>query len=174
MILPMQGDAAKGWTAGTPTVLLGTPAHEDGPMFSPDGRFVAYYGTEGGSTGFDVYVRPFPGPGGPWRVSANPGSMYPRWSATTHELFWVDPAQFRVMFTRFSVAGDAFIPGKPEIWSPKNFLWINDGNSYYDLHPDGKRVAVASSAEPDGPGSRRDRVALLRRPADDRAGEGLK
>ena len=62
-------------------VLLGTPAHEDTPMFSPDGRFVAYFYSEGGSTSYDVYVRPFPGPGGPWRVSAN-GGMYPRWSST--------------------------------------------------------------------------------------------
>ena len=146
MILPMQGDPDRGWTAGTPTVFRGTPAHEDGPTFSPDGRFAAYYGNEGGGAGFDVYVRPFPGPGGPWRVSANPGSMYPRWSATTHELFWADPVQFRVMFMRFGAAGAAFLPGKPEIWSPKGFLWVNDGNSYYDLHPDGKRVVVASSA----------------------------
>jgi len=144
MILPMEGDAAKGWTAGTPTVLLGTPAHEDTPMFSPDGRFVAYYYTEGGGTGFDVYVRPFLGAGGPWRVSAN-GGMYPRWSSTTHQLLWADVAQLKVMFAPFSVAGDAFVPGKPELWSPKAFLWIADGNSYYDLHPDGKRVAVASS-----------------------------
>ena len=62
MILPMEGDAAKGWTAGTPTVFLGTPATEVGPMFSPDGRVVAYFSTEAGGTSDDVYVRPFPGP----------------------------------------------------------------------------------------------------------------
>jgi hypothetical protein len=50
--------------------------------------------------------------------------MYPRWSAATHELFWADPAA---------------------IWAPRSLLWFNDGNSYYDLHPDGKRVAVASN-----------------------------
>jgi hypothetical protein len=145
MILPMEGSAATGWTPGTPTVLLGTPAHEDTPMFSPDGRFVAYFYSEGGSTSYDVYVRPFPGPGGPWRVSAN-GGMYPRWSSTTHQLVWVDVAQLKLMIAPFSVVGDAFVPGKPELWSPKGFLWVADGNSYYDLHPDGKRVAVASSA----------------------------
>ncbi len=91
-----------------------------------------------------MYVRPFPGPGGQWRVSTT-GGIYPRWSATTHELFWADPAQGRVMFAPFSVAGDAFCPGKPQLWSPKSFMWVDDGNSYYDLHPDGKRVAAASS-----------------------------
>jgi hypothetical protein len=53
--------------------------------------------------------------------------------------------QFKVMFAPFSVVGDAFVPAKPEPWSPKSFLWIADGNSYYDVHPDGKRVTVASS-----------------------------
>ena len=132
MILPMEGDAAKGWTPGTPTVLLGTPAHEDTPMFSPDGRFVAYYYTEGSGARYDVYVRPFLRPGGPWRVSAN-GGMYPRWSSTTQQLLWADVAQLKVMLAPFSVVGDAFVPGKPEPWSPKGFLWIADGN--WSLRP---------------------------------------
>ncbi len=145
MILPVEGDAATGWRAGAPTVLLGTAAHEDTPMFSPDGRFVAYFYSASGGPDYDVYVRPFPGPGGPWRVSTN-GGMYPRWSATTHELLWVDVAQLKVMSAPFSIVGDAFVPGKPALWSSKGFSWIADGNSYYDLHPDGKRVAVASAA----------------------------
>ena len=43
MILPMEGDASKGWKAGTPTVFLGTWAEEVGPMFSPDGRFARVF-----------------------------------------------------------------------------------------------------------------------------------
>jgi serine/threonine protein kinase/Tol biopolymer transport system component len=144
MILPMEGDAVQGWTAGKPTVFLGTPVHEDTPMFSPDGRFVAYYSTEAGGAGYEVFVRPFPGPGGQWRASTN-GGMYPRWSATTRELLWTDVAQFKVMFAPFSIAGNAFVPAKPQLWSPKGLSWIADGNSYYDVHPDGKRVAVASN-----------------------------
>jgi Tol biopolymer transport system component len=140
MILPMEGDAAKGWTAGTPTVFLGTPANEVGPMFSPDGRFVAYFSNEAGGTSYDVYVRPFPGPGGQWRVSTA-GGVYPRWSATTHELLWFDPAQGKVMFAPFSIAGDAFVPSKPQLWSPMDLVW-GGAFSFYDLHPDGKRIAA--------------------------------
>jgi serine/threonine-protein kinase len=143
LILPMEGDAAKGWTAGTPTVFLGTPANEVGPMFSPDGRFVAYFSTEAGGTSYDVYVRSFPGPGGQWRVSTAVG-IYPRWSATTRELVWVNgQAQGKLMFAPFSIAGDAFVPSKPQLWSPMDLMW-RDTNSYYDLHPDGKRVAAAA------------------------------
>ena len=51
VILPMEGDASRGWTPGTPTVFLSTPAAEAQPMFSdttdaaydlhPDGMRVA-------------------------------------------------------------------------------------------------------------------------------------
>ena len=88
MILPMEGDATRGWTPGTPTVFLSTPANETTPMFSPDGRWIAYTSNEAGGAS-DVYVRPFPGPGGQWRISTA-GGRYPRWSATAPELLFVE------------------------------------------------------------------------------------
>ena len=42
MLMPMAGDAARGWTPGAPTVFLSTPGNEGVPMFSPDGRWIAY------------------------------------------------------------------------------------------------------------------------------------
>ena len=146
MILPMDGDAAKGWKPGTPTVFLGTPAQEVGPMFSPDGRFVAYSWPHArAGVRWEVFVRPFPGPGGQWRVSDN-GGMYPRWSATTHELLWVSSGtqKAEVLFAPFSIAGDAFVPGKPQLWSPSELLWRST-NSHWDVHPDGKRVAAEAA-----------------------------
>jgi WD40-like Beta Propeller Repeat len=58
-------------------------------MFSPDGRFIAYTSTEAGGSTWDIYVRPFPGPGGKWRISTT-GGIYPAWSATTHELLFAN------------------------------------------------------------------------------------
>jgi len=43
------------------TAFAVTRFNELGPRFSPDGRWVAYYSNEAG--GYQVYVRPFPGPG---------------------------------------------------------------------------------------------------------------
>ena len=120
MILPMEGDAAKGWTAGKPTVFLGTPANEVAPMFSPDGRFIAYFSTEAGGTSFDVYVRPFPGPGGKWRVSTA-GGAYPRWSAKTNELLCPVSKHAESGSRRSASLGDAFLPDKPQLWSPDEF-----------------------------------------------------
>ena len=47
-------------------------------QFSPDGKWVAYTGM-GGPNGGDIFVQPFPGPGGRTQISSAGGSQ-PRWS----------------------------------------------------------------------------------------------
>jgi Tol biopolymer transport system component len=116
MILPMEGDAARGWTPGKPTVFLSTPATEMIPMFSPDGRWIAYASNEAGAA-FDIYVRPFPGPGGRWRVSTAGGGD-PLWSVSTHELLFLNLTQGLIMAAPYAVVGDGFRAGTPQIWSP--------------------------------------------------------
>jgi hypothetical protein len=113
MMLPMKGAAARGWTAGKPTVFLRTPVLEVAPMFSPHGRFIAYFSTEAGGTSFDVYVRPFQGPGSKWRVSTGTGA-WPRWSAKTNELLFQSQST-QIWFAPFRVIGDAFLRDKPQL-----------------------------------------------------------
>jgi eukaryotic-like serine/threonine-protein kinase len=48
---------------------LRTPFNEGGPTFSPDGRWLAYASDESGR--FEIYVQPFPGPGGKWQISTD-------------------------------------------------------------------------------------------------------
>src|SRR5439155_14924058 len=62
LILPIEGDEKSGWKPGKPVVFLNSPTNEQEPMFSPDGRWVAYQSDESGRS--EVFVRPFPGPGG--------------------------------------------------------------------------------------------------------------
>jgi len=57
-------------------------------QLSPDGRWLAYASNESGP--YEIYVRPFPGPGGRWLVSAG-GGRYPRWRRDGRELFYVTP-----------------------------------------------------------------------------------
>ncbi len=117
MILPMKGDATRGWTPGKPIMFLGTPAAEASPMFSPDGRWMAYESNEAGCSVGDVVRAPVPGPGGQWRVSTEGGRL-PLWSPTAHQLLFVMNSQNKVMFAPYDVVGDSFRAEKPQMWSP--------------------------------------------------------
>src|ERR1019366_6551897 len=64
MVLPLSGDRK-------PFPFLSTPFNETQGVFSPDGKWVAYQSNESGRS--EVYVRPFPGPGGQWQVSTGGG-----------------------------------------------------------------------------------------------------
>jgi serine/threonine-protein kinase len=61
MVLPMEGSEGAGWKPGKPFVFLNGPSNEGLAQFSPDGRWIAYVSDETGR--FEIYVRPFPGPG---------------------------------------------------------------------------------------------------------------
>jgi hypothetical protein len=104
---------------------------------------IAYSSNEAGGSG-DVYVRPFPGPGGPWRISTQ-GGLFPRWSGTARELLFLDPSKNTLMFSPYNVVGNSFRADKPQVWSPQSIQRLNFSSSNYDLHPDGKRVAVSTA-----------------------------
>jgi TolB protein len=146
MILPMHRDENGRWAPGTkPTVFLTLPERQFSPMFSPDGRWIAYTSAERGR--LDVMVRPFRGPGGPWLVTPDTG-IFPRWSASTSELLFQDSTERKVMSLKYTVVGDSFLADKPTIWSPTNYVRGSGLDSVmYDLHPDGRRVAMAAARE---------------------------
>ena len=77
-MLGLQGDRK-------PRPFLQTPANEGGPAFSPDGHWVAYLSDESGRQ--EIYVRPFPGPGGKWQISSE-GDTEPMWARNGRELFY--------------------------------------------------------------------------------------
>jgi Tol biopolymer transport system component len=55
-------------------------------QFSPDGQWIAYQSDESGRV--EIYVQPFPGPGGRERISTNGGAQV-RWRHDGKELFYV-------------------------------------------------------------------------------------
>jgi Tol biopolymer transport system component len=122
---------------GKPELFLGTPFVEAYPAFSPDGRWLAYMSLESG-TG-EIYVRPFPGPGGRWQISTGGGS-FPVWSRDGRELLFRSSDQ-RVMAVGYTAKGDSFIAGKPSPWSETHVMTFGT-LSTWDLAPDGKRMAV--------------------------------
>ena len=71
--------------ATEPEPYLVTSFLERDPVFSPDGRWVAYASNESGR--FQIYVRPYPAAGGRWQVSDESG-RWPLWSQDGSELFY--------------------------------------------------------------------------------------
>ncbi|HZM70440.1 MAG TPA: hypothetical protein VFB95_08745, partial [Candidatus Cryosericum sp.] len=140
-ILPLQGERK-------PRAFLETPHDEYMARFSPDSRWLAYVSNENGS--HEVFVRPFPGPGGRWQISTS-GGVEPRWSPTGKEIFYRDDGKlFRVPVDGSSTA---FVAGRPERYLEGMPM---GGNPHtYDLAPDGRRVlaliyteSVAASRDP--------------------------
>lgn len=110
------------------------------PTFSPDGHWLAYSSRETGTS--EVYVRPFPAPGGKWPVSTG-GGQFPVWSRRGHELFFLGPDR-RIRVADYTAVGDTFVPGKPRVWSQQQIVLNHGGGPFptYAFDPDGKRAAV--------------------------------
>jgi Tol biopolymer transport system component len=123
---------------GKPEPFLTTALRQVDASFSPDGKWIAYSSNESGVD--DIFVRPFPGPGGKWRVSAA-GGKFPTWSRTGRELFYFSLGDGRIMVANYTIQGDSFSVTKPQVWSDRQVLLPNFIR-VLDLHPDGKRFAV--------------------------------
>jgi serine/threonine-protein kinase len=113
------------------------------PAFSPDGHWLAYASDDAGTR--EVYVRPFPGPGGKTQISTGGGSV-PIWSRVAKELFFLT-ADERIAVAGYTLTGDSFVAGKPRIWSEKRLPEVPPYSFSIDLAPDGKRFAVVLFAD---------------------------
>jgi Tol biopolymer transport system component len=82
--------------------VIDTPFDETAGQFSPDGRWVAYQSNE--SKPVQIYIRPFPGPGGQ-RPVTTAGGTQPRWRPDGKELFYVG-LDGRLMAVPIAVGAD--------------------------------------------------------------------
>jgi Tol biopolymer transport system component len=137
---PVEGDRDHP-QLGNAEPFLRTSFSETQPAFSPDGQWLAYSSNESGN--LELYVRPFPGPGGKWQISTG-GGMYPIWSRDGRRLFFLTP-DWHIMVTSYTLKEGSFAAGKPQTWSQKQLIYLG-GNYPYDLAPDGKRFAVVLNA----------------------------
>ena len=87
----------------------------------------------------EVYVRPFPGPGGKWQISTG-GGRFPVWSRDGRELLF-ESADQRVLVVNYTARGESFAASKPSVWSETR-LGFTGAYPNYDLAPDGKRLAA--------------------------------
>jgi len=121
--------------------LIGTPFRDDQPMFSPDGRALAWVSNDTGR--FQVYVRPYPGAGR--TMVSTDGGAEPIWSPDGTELFYRKGRS--VFAVPISTKGGVTV-GRPALLFEGNFYRGSaiPGVPAYDVAPDGQRFIMAMSA----------------------------
>jgi eukaryotic-like serine/threonine-protein kinase len=130
MVLPLTGDRK-------PFAFLSTRFNEQSGVFSPDGKWVAYQSDESGRD--EIYVRPFPGPGGQWQASTG-GGISPRWRADGKELYYLAP-DLKLMAAAVVPQGGAVAPGTPEALLQTHAA-SNTVRQPYDVARDGRFLIV--------------------------------
>ena len=114
-------------------VVVGSPANEHEPSFSPDGRLVAYQSDESGIG--EVFVQEFPF-GSKWQVTTGGGSQ-PRWSSGGREIVYLRSST--IYATPITLR--PFSSGTPQqLFSAPNLVG-------FDISRDGKRIVALQQGE---------------------------
>jgi serine/threonine protein kinase len=136
-ILPVSGDKKP------PFSFLKTPFQESDGQFSPDGKWIAYQSNESGR--YEIYVQPFPGPGGKFRISSNGGGQ-PRWNKNGKEIFYVSlDSKMIAAPVKLSSDGQSLEPGTPAALFPVRIVGgpVQAGyRQQFAVSADGQRFLV--------------------------------
>jgi len=119
---------------------LHTQFNEGAPEFSPDGRWLAYGSDESGRS--EIYVQPFPGPGGKWQISTD-GGTEPRW-ARDGELFYRSGDKMMGVETTLK---PSFSAGKPKMIFEGRYVPTVATKANYDVTPDGQRFLMVKESK---------------------------
>jgi Tol biopolymer transport system component len=133
-MLPLSGERK-------PYPFLQSPFNQLGARFSPDGKWVAYTSLESGRA--EVYVVPFPGPGGKWQVSTG-GGNWPRWRRDGKEIFYLSTDN-KVMAAEVRASGSSFEIGTVRaLFETRPY---RSGGSVFDVTADGQRFIIEYAGE---------------------------
>jgi eukaryotic-like serine/threonine-protein kinase len=120
---------------------LRTPFIVSAPRFSPDGRWLAYISNESGR--YEIYVQPYPGPGGKWQISTE-GGTEPMWNPNGREMFY---RSGRKMLAVEIATQPGFAAGRPRVLFEGDYLPTPLSFPNYDVSPDGQRFLMLKSNE---------------------------
>jgi dipeptidyl aminopeptidase/acylaminoacyl peptidase len=119
---------------------LQTPSTETAPVFSPDGHWLAYVSNESGRN--EIYVRPYPGPGGKYQISTA-GGTEPVWNPKGKELFYRNGNKMMVVEV---TAQPKFSAGEPRMLFEGQYLPTPLTFPDYDVSRDGQRFLMLKPA----------------------------
>jgi serine/threonine-protein kinase len=120
---------------------LRTPFDEAVPRFSPDGRWLAYTSDESGR--HEIYVQPYPGPGGKWQISTE-GGTEPAWNPNGRELFYRSGDK---MMAVDIATQPGFAAGTPRMLFEGRYEVAPVPSANYDVSPDGQRFLMVKPSE---------------------------
>jgi tRNA A-37 threonylcarbamoyl transferase component Bud32/WD40 repeat protein len=109
--------------------------------FSPDGRFVAYVSNQTGQS--EIYIRPYPGPGGQAPVSVG-GGKEPLW-APTGELFYRRSSDYMMMGVAVSTDPALTLGPLVELFEGRADAANASPTPAYDVTADGQRFVMSTS-----------------------------
>ena len=123
--------------------LVTSPAAENFPALSPDGRWLAYASNESGAA--EVYVRPFPQTAtAKWQVSTA-GGREPAWASSGRELLYLNGRG--EMVSAEIQPGATFSIGKQRTLFPAAEFARPGPVPSFSLSPDGKRFLMVREGE---------------------------
>jgi hypothetical protein len=129
---------------------LATAAVESMPMFSPDGRWIAYISNDGGRT--EVYVRPYPAREGALTKVSDGGGTAPVWSRDGSTLYYRDESMGRqtsgwLMAVPVRI-GTTFSKGRSvPLFQFSGRFRISGQLPAYDVSPKGDRFIMTTEPE---------------------------
>jgi serine/threonine-protein kinase len=121
-------------------------ANELAPRFSPDGKWIAYASDESGH--YEVYVRPYPGPGARVQVSENGGGQ-PVWAPDGRRVFY--RADRAMMTADLTIAGNTLsVARRARMFEGDYFGTVESPVANYDVAADGRHFLMARAANSGG------------------------
>ena len=156
-IAPLEG-TGDGLRAGKPEPFAVTAADEIQPVFSPDGKWIAYASSES-EDNFGVYVRPAAGGPGKWLVSPGVYAAWPVWAPSGHRLFFFNAPGGKLMAVDYTVNGESFVAGAAKNFPTAQIL-PNGNAPVYFVSGNGDRVGAVLAPQT-GKDSGRSRYTLF-------------
>jgi serine/threonine-protein kinase len=117
---------------------LATAFDEGDPVFTPDGKWIAYSSDESGR--LEIYATPFPGPGGKIQLSTG-GGYFPRFREDGRELFYQTESAIVAVPVTWSPGPR---PGRPQVVFETGVLASGLG---FDVSRDGELFYVVELDE---------------------------
>ena len=127
-----------------PTEFRRLPPFEIGAVISPDGRWLAYSSNESGRR--EIWVLPFPGPGGKKIQISTDGGTEPVWSRSRPELYFRNGN--KMMAVDVSNLPDRV--GTARVLFEGQYTFTDTGRAGYDVAKDG-RFLMVQPVEPEQP-----------------------